>query len=443
MSASQAKPEEKKQTEAEKLEEQKRRLKEQSKWSDAEQWFSAYYAENRKLSRLFWERVEDEMVSDAEKADMKDRQATNAQAYIGQKKESTYRITDGLFRATVDSQYHSRETSRNFFIELKDGAARPRPPLRESEFASHQKLYMQKFNAVYGQIMDFMAVQCGYSSLEIDLPDLSPLMSQYDYMRMNALMDLAKERGLQISYGPKIMEWLRDKPNDHVRYMNLLEDVNNHAKAGTKTDQLHQYEYQLATRRFGELERPTEADYKTKLNEATAEGENIAKLDAFDKSVSEVATRLGDLQRSVSALSSHIDEYAKDVDKAQSEDDLVTIEHYIEKAEKQRGKLMDAIKVERDHLQVRHAALVEKNVEIAALPIDKSADGKPLKEEAKAAEEARRDATKGRLEKMEKEGLAKLSNEALNKVQVDKVSALKTKVEERKKAIQASKPGGP
>lgn len=451
------------QTPEEKKEEQERRLAEQAKWTAQQQWFSNFYSSDRHVKRFFWERVEGERSED-ELKDLKERQASQDQAFIGSDKESTYRVTDGLFRATADSGYVSRETRRNFFIELKDGEARPRPPLRESEFASHQSLYMEKFNAVYGQIMDFMAVQCGYSKLIIDLPDMSPLMSQYDHMRLNAMMDLAKERGLHLSFGPTVMERLKDRPNEYAQYTDRLNKLNAQSAFSVKNDAMYKNDYQLATKSLGDKERkgaPAFGEaFDTRLNE---KNNDIEKLEIMNEALGECDTRLNALKASYDAVDKNISDFEARVEGLSTQDTrgdlrayekgkprphgneegnekaIASAERYIANVEKERADLIEAMKRERDELQARRESLQSKyDSTVSNYEFRASKDGKPLSEEQTAAYKGKCEAVKGRLEKLNT-ALGQLDDAAMQRLQVERVEALKAKVEERKRALEEAK----
>ncbi|HEU5282057.1 MAG TPA: hypothetical protein VFU82_08780 [Gammaproteobacteria bacterium] len=434
------------QTEADKQKEEQRRIDDQSKWSNAQQSFANFYRADKNISRLYWERVEGGgdygLTSEAEKAENAALAITNPQTSIGQPNDSTFRLTDGLFRA-VSSEYRSRETNRNIFIELKDGSARRRPPLLESEFASHQSLFMKKFNESYGQIMDFMAVQCGYSTMVVDLPDMSPVISQYDYMRLNALLRLAEERGLKLEYGTRVMEVLRDRPNDYARYMNMQKEVNekSDAKMNTKMDKLHAYDYGFAAKDLSELNRPSQENYKEEINK-NIKGENLAQLDAFEGMLKAAEGRAGRLEASLNALNEHIGKYEKQIEGAEDAAGLAVVERYLAAAEERRAQLIEAMKKERDALQMMHGELNTKYADIKTLVIDKAADGSALKPEQITAQEKRRDGMDDGLKKLDERLKDKLSDAKLKEVKEDKLQSLKEKLAEKKNGF-AAKPVAP
>lgn len=460
-------------TDEEKAKEQQRRLDEQAKWTNQQQWFSKFYTSDQKVLRSYWTRV-DGAQSEEELKDIKDQIAQKAQASIGAVKGATYRITDGLFKATVTSKYHHRETNRNFFIELQDGVARPRPPLLESEFASHQALYMEKFNSVYGQIMDFMAVQCGYSKLVVDLPDMSPLMSQHDYLRLNALMDLAKERGLHLSFGPKVMDTLKDRPNDYARYTDQLKKNNALSSYETKKAAFYEKDYQAAAKDLSEKERKGD-EYGKAIEAAIKDNKSIETLETVNKALSELDGRLSALNAHVEAIKKNTADFSEKIEglntvdtsgdlrpekakpkangkllhgnEAANEAVLKSAETYLSDKElaASREGLMAAMKVERDELIKRYDALAKTyEGKIKALEFKEGKDGKPLSPEQVASYQKQRDAIKEQLDKVSK-ALVAINDAGLNKACVEPLDNLKEQLEAKKKELSAGNagPAGP
>ncbi len=119
---------------------------------------------------------------------------------------------DGLY----EMQGGTNLTKRCNF-NVKDGSVQPAPPLSNVRFD-----YMGKFAEVYGAAMDFLAAGRGAKVITIDFdkPNISA-------KELRKLMQLAKEKGLGVSFGPNVEAWLlKQKPSAQKRYINMKNEIN-------------------------------------------------------------------------------------------------------------------------------------------------------------------------------------------------------------------------
>lgn len=454
--------------------EEKKRKEENARLSAHEHWFAQNYGTRFGITRYSWEEVREGNLTEEEK---KEREAWKAQAQTASISNglswSNFPLKDGLYRA-VDEKYkewsnlegsffkrlfkgmvHHGVPLQNMFINVENGVATVKPPLSESEYATHPKLYMEKFRAQFGQVMDFMAVHRGLDSIVIDLQDMQVGgVSQYDYERINTLLKLAEERGLKVQFGGRIHEVLENRPTDRDNFFKKLQEhndtVESQLRASDKDVALDRDKYFYENKKTslddikkleGDNPEAKQQSFKDELDRAMADKSGTAKLTSLEEVIKSTEKRMADLNKAQARVAAEMQSYDALMRTSQTKQDvsfLDAVDKNIAQLETRRAQLIEAMKGEYTELEARRKALVDvakkETFGLDAVP----AGSPPLKEDEKKANEARFDALKEKVDKLEA-ALKGSAPDALKEIQVDKVNKIKEDAAKLRTQLEAQK----
>lgn len=451
---------------AAKAAEAQRRKNEQAHLSAHEHWFAQNYGDRFGITRFSWQEVRGGLTEEERKERAEWEKIKNQPGISTGMHWSPRPLKDGLYHA-VDSKYEDWEYifkgkgkhhgqrfsgsyTQNMFINVENGVATPKPPLRESEFASHPDLYMKKFRAQYGQIFDFMAVNRGLSSVQIDFPDISmgPTMSAHDTERLNAMLEEAEKRGLKVDFGPKIKDWLELHKTAFFDYNKKLDDMNarvdaeNAKKPGwaERDADIQKIEYNHLANDLNKPKKLDGADYdakkggmKKEIEDALKEKPGVEQLKIMEDRITTVEDRVATLNTAYDRAVSDLEVAEKRIEGAKTTEELDAIEASVKALDDRREELGKAMKSEREDLVAVRDALAEHP--IPAIKHDEVAPGAtPLKDDEKAANEKRKTAITDRVTAVENK-LKKTGDNNIEKVQTERRIELNRKIEEKRNNV--------
>lgn len=311
--------------------------------------FANFYAISRGWVKGSWQRLDK---ADKEQYEEEDSKQGRLEVN-GTLRESLFE--PGLYRKMPDlKDYNIRVT------KSPDGTY--------TAYPTQQGLF--NFKEAYGDVMDLLAARGGISSLTIEWKNANYVSID----RLKELIALAKERGLEVEFGPKVQEYLDKKdPSVWAEIRALQIDCNNHAKSIQEQMNLHKADRfkQLAQNinKEGKTEGATLEEKKTNYKEELKQlmtGPQPKGIEALQKEVNVIESRLGKLDKAQTELQNHIDAYGEAQEKKEkfaglSDDKIQSLwEHNAVP----RDDLLEAMKKERAELDMRKSVCSEHITEV-------------------------------------------------------------------------------